>query len=181
MITLAQAIPLRRSIERQIDYLREERMEYASVTVAKGEKPEFPQRTIEMITAELDEARADYLRLSHLIAEANLQKAVEWDGKMISLIEAIERAKQLREEASQCKILGMRKKIEHAPASFHGRGRSRHQEGGSDLITVATYDPDAYRELGKKLERRANLLSGKIEAANHSIAIDFDAARYMGE
>ncbi|USG67198.1 hypothetical protein NDK47_07890 [Brevibacillus ruminantium] len=180
MITLAQAIPLRRSIERQIDELREERMEFSAVIIAKGETPEFPERTVEMITAELNQARTDYLRLNRLIAEANLKEVVEWDGRFISLIEAIELAKQMRQEAGEFKSLGVRKKIERASSSpYHGR--PRFHEGGSDLISVATYDPDTYRESGKKLERRANLLSSKIETANHSLTLDFDAASYMGE
>ncbi|MEJ8543987.1 hypothetical protein [Brevibacillus borstelensis] len=179
MITLAQAIPLRRAIERQIDYLKDERFEFSSVTIAKGETPEFPKRTIELITGELNKARADYRRLDSLIAEANLKKVVEWDGEMISLVEAIELAKQLREETGEYKRFGIRKKIERSPSHYHSRSRS--YDGGSDLITMTTYDPDVYREWGKKLERRANLLSGKIEAANHSISIPFDAASYLEE
>lgn len=169
-ITLAQAVPLRTIISRRIQELLQERVNVSSVEVEQGEKYEKPARSMEEITAELEVARNDFRALDVAMAKANLENTIEWDGKEISIMEAIELAKQLRGEVDQLKKFGKRKKQE------------RHTSWRNETVTIAyaMYDPEEYRKRALKLERQVNRLSQEIEAKNHRVEFEFEPAiRYL--
>ncbi|MFP3726397.1 hypothetical protein U8V72_14510 [Priestia filamentosa] len=168
-ITLAQALPVRNAISRRIQELLQERNRVAFAEAEKGEKYEAPSRNIDDVTTELREARADYRTLDVLVARENLKATVQWDGGEITLVEAIELAKQVRGEVKSLKDFGNRKKQERK--SSNGWGSSE-----SNVIIHALYDPEIYRKAALKSEREVNRLSMEIDKKNHSVEFEFENA-----
>jgi uncharacterized protein YeeX (DUF496 family) len=165
-ISLLEALPLRNAIARRIQELLQERDRVAFVEFEKGEEYEKPERSVEEITTELNEVREDYRKLDVLVAKANLEAKVEWDGKEITITEAIELAKQLRGEASKLKNYGRSKKQER-----------KYSIGDTKTVyRKALFEPSEMQKQGLKLERMADRLSLAIEKANHLHTIKFDAA-----
>jgi hypothetical protein len=105
--------------------------------------------------------------------ERTWRERFEWDGVLVSILEAIELAKQLREEKERYKRFGNQKKTERASRGVFG-------ESGN-LITVAHFDPEVYRKKAQASERKALKLSAMIEAKNHTVEIPFDADLYMND
>lgn len=159
-ITLAEAVPLLKVIENRIRDLVQERERNSFVLIEKGDNYTRPDRDVELITKEIEEAQRDYRKLAKAIAEQNLNNYIEWDGDKISIAEAIELAKQLRSESQNLKRLAAYKKHEYENRGFGDT---------SNLIRVALYEPDEVRQQALKLERKANRLSALIEAKNHTI------------
>jgi hypothetical protein len=170
-ISLAQAVALRNILARRIQELLTERSQVAVVTVPMGEKFELPLRTIEEVTEELNEVRAHYRQLDVAMAFANISHTISWDGEEITIMEAIELAKQLRGELNELKRFASRKKQEY-----------RSEYGEVVMVEHALYDPNEYKEEAKKLEKRVNRLSYLIEAENHKVTFDFPPASiYIGD
>lgn len=170
-ISLAQAVALRSVLSKQIEDLIDERRSIAVVTVPKGEKYEKPSRNIEQVTAELEEVYDAYRQLDLKMAEANLNHTIEWDNQPLTIMEAIELAKQMRNELSELKSFAARQKQEYS-SSWRDHV----------MVTFALYDPDQYKEKAKKLERKVNRLSYLIEAANHQVFFEFPPAKeYLDE
>ncbi|MBL4952206.1 hypothetical protein JK635_08285 [Neobacillus sp. YIM B02564] len=172
-MTLAEAVPLKGIISRHIQELIRERNDVAFVEAEKGEEYEKPLRSVEKITEELERVRKDFRMLDILINKANLENTICWDEENISIKEAIELAKQLREEANRLKSLGNAKKIERT-----SRGLLNNH---LVLLRIAQFEPEEYRKRGIKLERQVNKLSALIEHANHFVTIEFDDTKYAGE
>ncbi|WLR41210.1 DIP1984 family protein [Bacillus carboniphilus] len=169
-ITLAQAVPLRSIISRYIADLLEERDSVSTVETIVGEKYEKPVRSVDDVTIEIERSRKDFRRLDTSMAEMNLQAKVFWDDKEISITEAIELAKQLREEVNVFKEYGKRKK-QTLSSNWH------HEE---KVMIHTLYDPEEYRKKALKLERQVNRLSQDIEAKNHQVEFEFKSAtRYL--
>lgn len=172
-ITLAQALPVRNAISRRIQELLQERNRVAFVEVEKGEQYEKPTRSIEVVTKELEETRMDFRRLDVSVATENLKATIQWDGEEISLIEAIEIAKQIRGEVKDLKNFGNRKKQERKASN--GWGNS-----DANIIVFAMYEPEEYRKKALKLEREVTRLSLEIERKNHFVEFEFaNAERYI--
>lgn len=165
-ITLAQAVHLRSIIGRRIQELVHERVSVSTVQASKGEKYEKPERTMEEVTLELNEARKHYRELDFAATSANLQSKISWDGEEISITEALEISKQLRGEVSELKRFGQRKKQEK---EFNYRSES-------ESFVYAMYEPEVYRQNALKLERKVNRLSQEIEATNHRTDFEFAPA-----
>ncbi|RXT07902.1 hypothetical protein [Ammoniphilus sp. CFH 90114] len=175
MITLAEAIPLRKMLERRINELFSERWEHAYVIIEKGDSYEPYPRTMDIISEEIYELQRDYRVLGRLVTEANLSQKMTWNGEEVTLMEAIELAKQLRMDLNQLKSFSTRKKTER----LMERGRRGPSSDASSLMTVALYDPEVYRQKALKLERQVNRLSASIEHQNHMVSIPFDASKYI--
>ena len=175
MITLAEAIPLRKMLERRISELFSERWDKSYVVIEKGESYEPYARTMEKLSEEIYELQRDFRLLGKLVAEANLAQKITWNGEELSMMEAIELAKQLRMDLTQLKTFGSRKKMERVME----RGRRGPGNESASLLTVALFDPEEYRQKALKLERQVNRLSAIIEHQNHLVTIPFDASRYI--
>lgn len=111
-ISLLEALPLRNTISRRIQDLLTERDSVAFVQFEKGEEYEKPERTVDEVTAELNEVRRDFRKLDVLVYQANLEAKITQDDEEISIAEAIELAKQLRGEAGRLKVYAKSKKQE---------------------------------------------------------------------
>lgn len=169
-ITLAQAVPLRGIISRRIQELLTERNNVSVAEAKQGETYDTPIRNMEEVSNELEIARNDFRKLDVAMAVFNLNEKLVWDGSEVSIIEAIELAKQLRGEVSQLKNFGQRKKQE----------RSTDWRSNETTVVHALYDPEEYRKNALKMERQVNRLSQEIEAKNHKVEFDFEAAsRYL--
>ncbi len=168
---MAEALAVRAAMNRLINQLMQERMNNSSTIIEKGETAEFPIRSVDVITEEIDTVSADYRKLDLLMAISNTTETISWNGGSITVMEAIELAKQIRNEIGQLAHLGSRKKLE--------RQSSRGHDGSVTLFTVALYDPEAYQAAARKKEREVTKLSSLIEHANHHSKIPFDAAKYM--
>ena len=109
--------------------------------------------------------------MSLQVFKNNLQtyNIFETDFGTLTILEAIETAKFLRNEAQIYRSFSTTKKID------------RDTYNKNDLIVVATFDPDFYRKEYLKLEKAANKLSTQIENINQNIEIevDFDLSRYL--
>jgi hypothetical protein len=165
-ISLLEALPLRNSISRRIHELLQERDRVAFVEFEKGDEYEKPERTVDDVTKELNVVRNDFRLLDVLVAKANLEAKVIWDNKEISIVEAIELAKQLRGEAVKLKQYGISKKQERKQS--YGETKTVYRK--------AMFEPSALEKEGLKLERLANRLSLAIEKANHLHEIEFPYA-----
>src|SRR5690606_37535078 len=163
-ITLAEALPLRAAIMRRISELIAERHEVSTVTYVPGEAEniEYPVRKVDEITAEIEEARADFRKLDILMARANVTETLEWEGQSYTIIEAIELAKQMRSEVAELKLLAGRRKEEIQQGL-----------GGTVTITRTLYEPEEMRRKAIELEKRANRLSQLIDKKNYQVEIDF--------
>lgn len=172
-VTLAQALPLRSTISKRIQDLLQERKKVAVVEAEKGEQYEAPVRKMEEVTEELRQAREDFRRLDVLVTAENLKATIQWDGKDISITEALELAKQTRGEAHEHKEFGNRNKKERKHSGGWG-------SNDSNIILHAQYDPENYRKSAQKLQREADRLSFEIERKNHTVEFDFpDAEKYI--
>ncbi|MBH8599424.1 MULTISPECIES: hypothetical protein [unclassified Thermoactinomyces] len=170
-ISLAQAVALRNILARKIQELINERSQVAIISVPKGEQFERPNKTIESLTEEINEVRSHFRQLDVAMATANLNHTIHWDDQDITIMEAIELAKQMRGELQELKRFGSRKKQEYS--SHYGE---------VVMVEHALYDPAEYQEKAKKLERKVNRLSYLIEAENHQVNFDFPPATiYLGE
>ena len=171
-ITLAEALPLRAAIMRRISELIAERNEVSTITYVPGEAEsiEYPVRKVDEITAEIEEARADFRKLDILMAKANVTETLEWEGRYYTITEAIEIAKQMRSEVAELKRLAGRRK-EEIQRGF----------GGTVTITRTLYEPEEMRKKAIELEKRANRLSQLIDKKNYQVEIDFpEAEKYLG-
>ncbi len=157
---------------RRISELIAERNEVSTITYVPGEvgNIEYPARKVDEITAEIEEARADFRKLDILMARANVTETLEWEEDIYTIIEAIELAKQMRSEVAELKRLAGRKK-EEIQRGF----------GGATTITRTLYEPEEMRRKAIELEKRANRLSQLIDKKNYQVEIDFpEAEKYLG-
>lgn len=165
-ISLAEAIPLKSSLSRRIQELVRERQQVSTVTIQPDGTKEEHKRTIEEVAAELETTRSHYRELDIAIAKANVTSTFKWQEKDITILEAIELAKQIRGEVNELKRFGSQKKKE------------TQRSWGTEQPTVVetTYDPDEYRKEALVLEKRVQKLSALIDKTNHVTEIPFSAA-----
>lgn len=170
-LSLSEALPLKSIIQKYVQQLRTEREEVAVIQLDENKEPLVkPERTVEEITVELYEAQADYELIIHLIAQANQEKVIEWDGLKVTVLQAIEKAEFMRNEAGLFKRMGARKSI--------------YTENGwratEKTLFSTNYEPKEYRDKAIKLERQAQRLSTLAQKANSIIEIEFpQAEKYM--
>lgn len=170
-ITMAEALAVRAAMNRLMNQLMQERLNNSSTIIEKGEAAEIPARSVDVITEEIEAISADYRKLDLFMGISNTTETIPWNGTHITVMEAIELAKQMRNEIGQLAHLGSRKKLE--------RQSSRGHEGSVTLFNVALYDPESYQATARKKEREVTKLSSLIEHANHNSKISFDATKYM--
>jgi len=165
-ITLAQAINLLSSLHKKVNELQGEFFTVHVIEVPKGETYTPYERTVDAVLQELSEVQRDILELKEIIQQANLSNQVEWDGHSISMIRAIETAKQLRERLNLLKTLATTKKREY----------NVHHHSGAIMEQIALFDPVEYKKHADKLARQVELLSSRIDKVNYTIEIDVPLA-----
>ncbi len=107
-ITLAQAINLLSSLHKKASELHSEFFNVYVMEIPKGETYTPYERTVEAVLRELPKF-SKILDLKEIIQQANLSNLVEWDGSSISMVRAIETAKQLRKDSICSKPLPLLK------------------------------------------------------------------------
>ena len=169
LISLAEAVKLKSILNRKFVNLREEQQRVAFITVEKGQPAIREGRTLPIVEAELAVVRKDIRTLDRLVYEANIQHKVTFLEVQYTLVEAIELAKQLRQEAEVAKMFSTYEKeqIEY--------GYGEHIQ----MVRVALFDPEAYRQKAEELERKAHKLSNLINAKNYEVKINFDDTKYI--
>lgn len=171
-LTLAQIVVLSASIVKTINELIRERNDIAFAKASKGEAYIKPVRTFQELTAEIASAREDLRKLDILKAKANVANTISWNGEDLTIIEAIDLAKQLRIEANEFKVFGSKKKQDFENSGWGANA--------SQLIVYAQYDPEKARQRGIKLTAIAERLSSEIDKANDKIEIVFaNANKYI--
>ncbi|MEH7389691.1 hypothetical protein V7149_13835 [Bacillus sp. JJ1503] len=169
-ITLAQAINLLSSLHRKVNELQGEFFTVHVIEVPKGETYTPFERSVEDVLKELSEVQSDLLELKEIVQQANLSNLVEWDGCSISMIRAIETAKQLRERLNLLKTLATTKKREFTV----------HRHSGAIMEQIALFDPAEFKKQSDKLSRQVELLSSKIDRVNYTVEIDVPlASKYL--
>ena len=169
LISLAEAVKLKSILNRKFANLQEEQRRVAFITVEKGQPAIREGRTLPSVEAELAVIRKDIRTLDRLVYEANIQHVVSFLGEQYTLVEAIELAKQLRQEAEVAKMFSTYEKeqLEY--------GYGEHVQ----MVRVALFDPETYRQKADELERKAHKLSNLINAKNYEVKINFDDTNYM--
>lgn len=175
-ITMAEAVIIRSQISKKINELLHERNGVQTEIIDKGQTAEVPQRNVDFITQEIRQVRDDHRLLSFLMSESNVKTTIDWDGQAYAVVEAIELAKQMRQEAGELKALGNRKKMDRSRNVYPFGNNS----GSTDTFVVALYDPEEYKKHGDRLERQVTALSFLIDKANLEATIQFDASDYVG-
>jgi hypothetical protein len=169
-ITLAQAINLLSTLNKKLSELQGEFYSIHVIEVPKGESYTPFEQTVDAVLNEIVAVQEDILELKELIQNANLSNQVEWDGKSISMIRAIETAKQLRERLNLLKTLATTKK----------RDYQIHHRSGAILEQIALFDPTFYKKEAEKLTRQVELLSSRIDKVNYTVEIDVPlASKYL--
>jgi hypothetical protein len=165
-ITLAQAINLLSSLHKKVGELQGEFFNVHVIEVPKGESYTPYEITVEAILQELSEVQRDILELKEIIQKANLSNLVEWDGSSISMIRAIETAKQLRERLNLLKTLATTKKREY----------NVHHHSGAIMEQIALFDPAEFKKQADKIARQVELLSSRIDKVNYTVEIEVPLA-----
>lgn len=168
-ITLAEAVKLKSVLHKRIQELEGEMRRVAFTTIEKGEAPKTGSRTLAQVEKELDDVRLDSRILDRLMYRANIDNEIQFQGKNLAIVEAIELATQLRAKARFYKELSTSEKEE---ILF----------GYSDKTTVyriALFEPENYRIKALKAEKDAHKLSNLINAKNYSIVLAFDDDKYF--
>jgi hypothetical protein len=165
-ITLAQAINLLSSLHKKASELHSEFFNVYIMEIPKGETYTPYERTVEDVLRELSEVQRDLLDLKEIIQQANLSNFVEWDGGSISMVRAIETAKQLRERLNLLKTLATTKKREY---------QVQHHSGAI-MEQIALFEPAQYKKQADKLSRQVELLSSRIDKVNYTIEIEVPLA-----
>lgn len=169
MISLAEAVKLKSILFKKQQQLVVERNRLAFVTVEKGTVAERQGRTMQTAEEELLTVRKDIRTLDRLVYEANIRHKVQYEMQELTLVEAIELAKQLRLQAGEA-----------AQFSQHEKEQIEYGYGdGVAMVRVALYDPEVYRQRAELYERQAHKLSNLINAKNYQISIDFDDTLYI--
>lgn len=165
-ITLAQAINLLSNLHKKVGELQGEFFNVHVIEVPKGETYTPYERTVQAVLQESSEVQQDILELKEIIQQANLSNLVEWDGHSISMIRAIETAKQLRERLHLLKTLANTKKREY----------TIHHHSGAIMEQIALFDPVEFKKQADKLARQVEMLSSRIDKVNYTVEIDVPLA-----
>ncbi|MFE8697095.1 hypothetical protein ACFYKT_12190 [Cytobacillus sp. FJAT-53684] len=165
-ITLAQAINLLSSLHKKVGELQGEFFNVHVIEIPKGETYTPYEITVETVLEELSEVQRDILDLKEIIQQANLINLVEWDGGSISMIRAIETAKQLRERHNLLKTLATTKKREY----------NVHHHSGTIMEQIALFDPAEFKKQAAKIIRQVELLSSRIDKVNYTVEIEVPLA-----
>lgn len=168
-ISLAEAVKLKSVLNKRIQELEHEMRRVAFTTIEKGEEPKIGPRTLENVTAELDQVRLDNRTLDKLMYRANIDHTIEFQDETLAIVEAIELATQLRAKAQLYK-------------EFAAAEQEEIQYGYADTTTVyrvALFDPEEYRLKAIEIEKQAHKLSNLINAKNYSITLPFDDENYF--
>ena len=168
MISLAEAVKLKSILNTKFRELFQERRRVAYVTLEKGETPVANGRSIAQVEAELDFVRKDIRTLDRLVYEANLKHTVNFLDEELTLVEAIEYAKQIRYEAEEVKDL-----------SYSEKEEIQMGYGDLSIVRIAMFDPESYRVKADEYDRLAHKLSNLINAKNYQVQIDFDDSKYL--
>ena len=167
-ITLAGAVKLKSILRKRIQELEMAIYRVAYTKVEGDATPEKPTRALEVVDAELLDVRADSRTLDRLIYEANSHHTINFDGKALKLVEAIELATQFRAHADIYKNLSHAEKRE-----------LDYMNDELPIYTVALFDPEHYRVEALTFERHAHKLSNAVNAKNYQIELDFDEDKYF--
>jgi hypothetical protein len=160
-ISLMQAVKLLADLHKKAAELEQELFTVHTIEIPKGESVEPYERTVEKVLAELQELQGDIVELDLILKKANLSAKVEWDGKDIPVITAIETAKILRKRALVFKRLG------NTPPKKYNQ-----QYGSSVLMEeIALFKPSEYKLKGEKILRQADLLSTRIDKVNLTLEL----------
>lgn len=164
-ITVAEARLLKNAVSKKLHDLLRERSQIAFVEYEKGEEYTPYERTFDEVSKEIEKTREHYRVVKRALADSNLHTTIEWNGKELSIVEALELVKQLRTEAEDLKTFGNSQQVE------------RISRGAFDTkvsYKKALFNPPAIKKEGEKMLKMANRLSILIDKANFNAMVEFD-------
>lgn len=160
-ITIAEAIKLKSLLSQKYNELTRERSSNATERVkTPSDTVDFPKRKVLDITNDIQEVLNDSAELSLLLAKANIENTVEFDGKEITLVSALDLVKVLRSEVVTLKRLG------------EAKDSQLRSDYSSEYYEILLYNPVPVLERSKELERKVNRLSNAINAKNFTTEIE---------
>lgn len=168
-ISLADAVKLKSVLSKRIFELENEMDRVAYIDIEKGSQLPIQTRTLVTVEQEIDEIRKDFRLLDRLMYKANIENEIAFNNEVLTIVEAIELATQLRAKARKYKEFGSSSKEDF----LYSLG-----DAGS-MIRIALFEPEHYRLQALEMERQANRLSNLINAKNYAVELDFDSEKYF--
>ncbi len=162
-ITLGECLKIAKAIEEKIESLLAEREQVAIVRYFKDEEPEYPERTVEEISAEIAALAAKSRYLRQVVARANLNTKIDFEvnGEKISLAEGLLLLMQLLRERTCWKSL----------ADKQQKTRNTDYYANVEYVEV-TYDLAEAKKTYKNYEKQIRKLRLAIDRANINTEIE---------
>lgn len=175
-ILLSQAVPLLSKIKKHLDELYDVRNQVATITHHREATPEeiaefMPMQSVDELTQEIERVAGQLNQLRTLVAKANVENYVTFNGRELSLDEAIDYAAWLRREAQTLAVLGNTAKVRIGNSFIDSR---------QNVVVRTTYEPQVYKQKAIELQKQADTLSMMIDMKNTQVTLDFDASEYLG-
>lgn len=165
-ITVAEARLLKNSVANKLQRLIDERHEIAYIEFEKGETYTPYTRSFDEVTKEIEIVRSHLRKVKEEITKANLNATIEFESQEVSLLDALELVKQLRNEASWLEGYGKSHEIE----------RVRSLYDNTTLYKKALFNPSEMKSESSEVLRNANRLSILIDKSNFETMVDIPFA-----
>lgn len=142
----------------------------ASVSYVSDAKPAFDFKATR---AEVNKVREELITLEAAVARANAQATIDFDGKVMTLAEAIRRLQECKAEMSWVSGLTLRAGVERRRENDYDL-----ETGRSKIATVETTYVSDLSEVERaneldKLRDRFERLNDLVESANHRTPTDW--------
>lgn len=164
-ITVSELRLLKNAVSDKLHELLRERNRIAFVEFEKNEEYIVPDRKFEEVTKDIERVREHYRIVKQALAKNNLTTTIEWKGKTLTIAEALELVKQLRQEAEDLKRFGEAKQMERIS---HGAFDTKIS------YKKALFDPAAVKKEADRILKEARRLSFAIDQANFNASVDID-------
>ena len=163
---------LKSRVENELHNLMSKREAVKEVTMAPNEDwHDYIDETVDELTKKILEYIDASCYLQDIISTANISKAyVEFEGKKYTLSSALYTVKMRRREAMAYQRMGA--------------GEKRHRlafNNNNNLVKVATYDINKFKELGQKLNMNNDEFSKAIDIVNSEVLLDIDMSKIPAE
>lgn len=164
-ITVAELRLLKNAIQTKLHDLINERQDVAYVEYDKGEEPEISVSPLNHVMDELKKVRMHLRVVKRELAKANQKEVIAFDGELLSIQDALELVKQLRNESDALQRFGRSKPVERVSSPYDS----------TPIYRRACFEPTEFKTYAEETLKEANHLSILIDKANfeQKASIDF--------
>lgn len=166
-ITVAEARLLKNAVSKRLHELLSERNKNAFVEFEKDEEYIKPDKSFEELTKDIEKVRSHYMAVKKALAESNLKNTIEWNGKELTIVEALELVKELRDESDRLISFGNNPIIQRSSRGIYD---------SKTIYRKALFEPSELKKAGEKMRKEANRLSILIDKANFNTSVELEFA-----